>query len=83
MERRSIGKQASLPATKVLELIDLKAYGTFFVGWRLKYGTERNDTELFYISLIYVSLNARGDASLSGHELAETSLIAAGIIRVY
>ena len=27
--------------------MDLKAYGTFFVGWRLKYGTERNDTELF------------------------------------
>ena len=29
--------------------MDLKAYGTFFVGWRLKYGTKRNDTELFFL----------------------------------
>ena len=26
--------------------MDLKAYGTFIVGWRLNYGTERNYTEL-------------------------------------
>ena len=33
-----------------LELMDLKAYGTFIVGWRLNYGTERNYTELFCFS---------------------------------
>ena len=27
--------------------MDLKAYGTFFVGWRLNYGTERNYTDFF------------------------------------
>ena len=80
MERRSIGKQAFLPATLGIGTYGFESLRNFFVGWRLKYGT---DTELFYISLIYASLNARGVASLSGHELAEPSLIAAGIIRVY
>ena len=28
--------------------MDLKAYGTFIVGLRLNYGTERNYTELFF-----------------------------------
>ena len=41
----------TLPAAilwfRVLELWDLKAYGTFIVGWRLNYGTGRIDTELF------------------------------------
>ena len=55
----------------VLELRDLKAYGTFIIGWRLNYGTERNDTELFLFFPVCLDLNSRGVASLSGHELAE------------
>ena len=49
----------------VLELRDLKAYGTFIIGWRLNYGTERNDTELFLFFPVCLDLNSRGVASLS------------------
>ena len=37
----------------------------FFVGWRLNYGTERNDTELFLFFPVCLDLNSRGVASLS------------------
>ena len=50
MQRRSIGKllPAATLLNKVLELMESKAYGTFFVGLRLKF-TDRigTDTELF------------------------------------
>ena len=51
--------------------MDLKAYGTFIVGWRLNYGAERNYTELICFFPVCLNLNAQGIASLSGQELAE------------
>ena len=47
MEAGSLSEEALL--FNGLELRDLKAYGTFFVGWRLKF-TDTNGTyaELFY-----------------------------------
>ena len=46
--------------------MDLKAYGTFIVGWRLNYGKERNYTELFFVFPVCLNGNAQGVASLSG-----------------
>ena len=42
-----IGRSADALLIEILELKDLKAYGTLIIGLRLNYGTERNDTELF------------------------------------